>query len=229
MMGNPADEPGSCPDEAEGSLTIEFGWAVEGEIPRLRRYARALTRDLEGAEDLVQHCLARALANQHLWMPGTNLRAWLFTILHNSRASDVRRSVREGAFSEIAMTFMTAVPSQPDARLELRDLDRAIRELPETQRAAVLLIGLEEMTYEQAAEVLGVPTGTVRSRVSRGRAELCKRLLRPRGRKAASLLPRYPATTPYPRDEDWRQSMSETRWRGRNIIGSGGESIPSGG
>jgi RNA polymerase sigma-70 factor (ECF subfamily) len=89
------------------------------------------------------------------------------------------------------MTFMAAAPRHPDARLELRDLDRAINELPEAQRAAVLLIGLEEMTYEQAAEVLGVPVGTVRSWLSRGRAELRKRLLRsrgPKGRGAATSL-----------------------------------------
>lgn len=131
----------------------------------------------------MQKCLAGALAKSRLWVPGTNLRAWLFTILHNLHFSDLRRSVREAAYSQIAMTFMAAAPRHPDARLELRDLDRAINELPEAQRAAVLLIGLEEMTYEQAAEVLGVPVGTVRSWLSRGRAELRKRLLRPRGPK----------------------------------------------
>ena len=131
----------------------------------------------------MQKCLAGALAKSRLWVPGTNLRVWLFTILHNLHFSDLRRSVREAAYSQIAMTFMAAAPRHPDARLELRDLDRAINELPEAQRAAVLLIGLEEMTYEQAAEVLGVPVGTVRSWLSRGRAELRKRLLRPRGPK----------------------------------------------
>ena len=139
----------------------------------------------------MQKCLAGALAKSRLWVPGTNLRAWLFTILHNLHFSDLRRSAREAAYSQIAMTFMAAAPRHPDARLELRDLDRAINELPEAQRAAVLLIGLEEMTYEQAAEVLGVPVGTVRSWLSRGRAELRKRLLRsrgPKGRGAATSL-----------------------------------------
>jgi RNA polymerase sigma-70 factor, ECF subfamily len=177
------------PDEAERSVTIEFARAVEREIPRLRRYALALTCDRQRADDLVQNCLARALAKPHLWTPGTDLRAWLFAILHNLHVSDLRRSAREHACSQIAMTVMTAAPRQPDARLELRDLDQAIGELPETQRAAVLLIGLEEMTYERVAEVLGVPIGTVRSRLSRGRAELRKHLLCPRGRKAVC----YPA------------------------------------
>ena len=192
-------------------MTIEFGRAVEREIPRLRRYAHALTRDRYIAEDLVQNCLARALANRHLWTPGTDLRAWLFAILHNLRVSDLRRSMREDAYNQrvmTVMTVMTAAPRQPDARLELADLDRAISELPEAQRAVVLLVGLEEMTYEQTAEVLSVPIGTVRSRVSRGLAELRKRLLRPampkatrpvepgianRGRRLPSIpLPRVP-------------------------------------
>src|ERR1700720_2608028 len=74
----------------------DFAQLLEVEIPRLRRYARALTRDLTRADDLVQSCLTRAIAKQHLWQPGTDLRAWLFTILHNQHVNDVRRSVREG-------------------------------------------------------------------------------------------------------------------------------------
>ena len=74
----------------------DFARLLETEIPRLRRYARALTRDQSRADDLVQSCLCRAIAKQHLWEPGTNLRAWLFTILHNQHVNDVRRSVREG-------------------------------------------------------------------------------------------------------------------------------------
>src|SRR4029077_2345001 len=79
----------------------DFGRLIEAEIPRLRRYARALTRDVARADDLVQSCLARALAKQHLWQPGTDLRAWLFTILHNQHVNDVRRSVREGVAVDI--------------------------------------------------------------------------------------------------------------------------------
>src|SRR5205814_9471169 len=77
-------------------MESDFSRLVEAEIPRLRRYARALTRDVSRADDLVQSCLTRALAKQHLWQPGTDLRAWLFTILHNQHVNDVRRSVREG-------------------------------------------------------------------------------------------------------------------------------------
>src|SRR5436190_2831610 len=79
----------------------DFALLLQNEIPRLRRYARALTRDVTRADDLVQSCLVRAVAKQHLWQPGTDLRAWLFTILHNQYVNDVRRSAREGANVQI--------------------------------------------------------------------------------------------------------------------------------
>ena len=74
----------------------DFAQLLEEQIPRLRRYARALTHDVERADDLVQSCLERAITKQHLWQPGTDLRAWLFTILHNQHVNEVRHSVREG-------------------------------------------------------------------------------------------------------------------------------------
>jgi RNA polymerase sigma-70 factor (ECF subfamily) len=143
---------------------------IQDEIPRLRRYARALTRDFNAADDLVQDCLARALGKVHLWQRGSDLRAWLFTILHNQFVNQVRRSVREGtaiAAQENSKT-MSSGPTQ-STRLELRDLERAMSKLPEEQRAVILLVGLEGMRYEEVAEVLNVPVGTVRSRLSRGR------------------------------------------------------------
>jgi RNA polymerase sigma-70 factor, ECF subfamily len=148
---------------------------IEAEIPRLRRYARALTRDVTAADDLVQDSLTRALGKLHLWQRGTDLRAWLFTILHNQYVNYVRRSVREGA--AIGLTdsepLLTCAPHQGH-RLELRDLERAIAKLPEEQRSAILLVGLEGMRYEEVAAVLGVPVGTIRSRLSRGRDALRK-------------------------------------------------------
>jgi RNA polymerase sigma-70 factor, ECF subfamily len=147
-----------------------FGKLLEAEIPRLRRYARALTRDAVRADDLVQSCLARALAKSHLWQPGTDLRAWLFTILHNQHVNDVRRAVREGInvpMDDVAPVL--TVPSTQGATLQLRDLDRAMARLPEEQRQVLLLVGLEGMRYEEVAIVLDVPVGTVRSRLSRGR------------------------------------------------------------
>jgi RNA polymerase sigma-70 factor (ECF subfamily) len=143
---------------------------IEEEIPRLRRYARALTRDVTAADDLVQDCLTRALGRIHLWQEGTDLRAWLFTILHNQYVNHVRRSAREGsavALSETEPT-LTSRPNQ-GKQLELRDLERAIAKLPDEQRSVLLLVGLEGMRYEEVASVLDVPVGTVRSRLSRGR------------------------------------------------------------
>jgi RNA polymerase sigma-70 factor, ECF subfamily len=148
----------------------DFARQLETEIPRLRRYARALTRDVSRADDLVQSCLLRAVAKQHLWEPGTDLRAWLFTILHNQHVNIVRSSVREGTAVPIedVASMMTAL-CNIEASLQLRDLDRAIAKLPEEQRQVILLVGLEGMRYEEVAKILRIPVGTVRSRLSRGR------------------------------------------------------------
>src|SRR5438045_6542540 len=153
-------------------MESDFSRLVEAEIPRLRRYARALTRDVSRTDDLDQSCRIRADATQHLWQPGTDLRAWLFTILHNQHVNDVRRSVREGinvAVEEMAPVL--TVQSNAVAVLQLRDLEAAMARLPQEQRQVILLVGLEGMRYEEVAEILGVPVGTVRSRLSRGRAQ----------------------------------------------------------
>jgi RNA polymerase sigma-70 factor (ECF subfamily) len=151
----------------------DFARLVESEVPRLRRYARALTRDVSRADDLVQNCLVRAIAKQHLWQPGTDLRAWLFTILHNQHVNDVRRGVREGAaipVEEVASAL--TVDATAGASLQLRDLERALDRLPDEQKQVLLLVGLEGMRYEEVATILGIPIGTVRSRLSRGRETL---------------------------------------------------------
>jgi RNA polymerase sigma-70 factor (ECF subfamily) len=151
----------------------DLGQKIEAEIPRLRRYARALTRDETSADDLVQDCLERGFGRRHLWQQGTDLRAWLFTILHNQFVNNVRRGVRQGSAVEIRETepaFIRA--ANHEKHLELRDLRRALALLPEEQRSVILLIGLEGMSYEAVAEVIGVPVGTVRSRLSRGREAL---------------------------------------------------------
>jgi RNA polymerase sigma-70 factor (ECF subfamily) len=147
--------------------------AFEAEIPCLQRYALKLTRDAQLAEDLVQESLVRGLDKQHLWQEGTNLRAWLCTILHNQYVNQIRRAVRERSIAELCEIngALTRPPSQ-DKGLELRDLNRALKKLPATQRAAVLLIGLDGMRYDKAAEIVGVRVGTIRSRLSRGREKL---------------------------------------------------------
>jgi RNA polymerase sigma-70 factor, ECF subfamily len=150
----------------------EFARLLEKQIPPPRRYARALTRSTGGADDLVQSCLARALAKEHLWQARTDLRVWLFTILHNIHVGNLRRSMREQDRAEAAIASLALAQPTPAARLELLDLDRAIAKLPEYHRQVILLLGLEGMRYRQAAAILGVPVGTVRSRIARARQSL---------------------------------------------------------
>jgi RNA polymerase sigma-70 factor, ECF subfamily len=162
----------------------EFGRLLESEIPRLRRYARALTRNTAKADDLVQSSLVRALEKQHLWQPGSNLRAWLFTILHNQHVNDVRHSLRQGSLGPVEDAEPAwRVEPVVDSSLQLRDLRCGINTLSHEQREVLLLVGLEGMRYEQVATILGIPVGTVRSRLSRARTTL--RLLMD-GVKAAS-------------------------------------------
>ena len=145
----------------------DFARLLEEQIPRLRRYARALTRDVNRADDLVQSCLVRAIAKQHLWERGTNLRAWLFTIMHNQHVNDVRHSVREGNTVELDEAPELTTQGNAIVSLELRDLETALGKLVPEQREVILLVGLEGMADEEVTTVLEVPVGTMRSRLSR--------------------------------------------------------------
>jgi RNA polymerase sigma-70 factor (ECF subfamily) len=154
-------------------MMAEFNALVVEELPRLRRYAASLTRDRQTAEDLVQETILRALSREALYERDTNIAAWLLTILRNEYISGLRRTGRRGVTVQIdpdAASFVTSSP-QIDT-LVWRDLERALADLPEGQRDAVLLIGLEGMNYAEAASALDVPIGTLRSRVSRGREAL---------------------------------------------------------
>jgi RNA polymerase sigma-70 factor (ECF subfamily) len=139
-------------------------------IPRLRRYARALVGDRATADDLVQDTLERAWAKLHLYRRGTDLRAWLFTVMHNVHVNRVRAS-RVTDTLEDEMPELAQRAPQGDALL-VRDLDRGISRLPAEQRSVLLLVTLEEMSYEQVARTLGIPIGTVMSRLSRAREKL---------------------------------------------------------
>jgi RNA polymerase sigma-70 factor, ECF subfamily len=151
---------------------FNFARMLEAQIPRLRRYARSLTRDVSRGDDLVQSCLTRAVAKQHLWQPGTDLHAWLFTILHHQNVNDVRRSIREGSHVMFEEAPELTVQSNAIPTLQLRDLEAALGRLRLEERQVILLIGLEGMRYDQVAEILNMPIGTVRSRLSRGRDRL---------------------------------------------------------
>ena len=196
---------------------------IEAEIPRLRRYARALTRDVVAADDLVQESLTRALSKLDLWREGTELRAWLFTILHNQYVNHVRRSIRTGTAVELDDTAPAlSRPANQEKRLELRDLDRALGQLPSDQRATILLIGLEGMSYAEVGAVLEIPVGTVRSRLSRGRLALRQLMDVPPGRRAA--------TDVRPADGMRRSCRCEQQGRHcrRSRVGDRGRRRPSG-
>jgi RNA polymerase sigma-70 factor (ECF subfamily) len=166
-----------------------FNSLIDEQIPRLRRYARALTRDPRRADDLVQDTLLRALAKRHLWQPDTNLRAWLFTLMHNQYVNDVRRSAREGQTVEIdTMSNGLTATTDPTASRQLHELRRALAQLPDEQREAILLVGLEGLSYAETAAILAVPVGTVRSRLSRGRGNL-RRLMDMPERAPSNLAP----------------------------------------
>jgi len=165
----------------------DFHDLIEREIPRLRRYARALTRSTDRADDLVQETLLRAVAKAHLWQQGTDIRAWLFTIMHNQYVNMVRRAIREEATVDIEqLSSSLAATTDPTASRQLRELERALGRLPGEQREVILLVGLEGLSYETAAQILGVPVGTVRSRLSRGRDALRRLMDLPDGSHPAS-------------------------------------------
>jgi RNA polymerase sigma-70 factor (ECF subfamily) len=145
----------------------EFQERIEAAIPALRRYARALTRDHETADDIVQDTLVRALRSEHLFLGG-DVRAWLYTILTNLNRNRLRSLSRRPPLSPIKDADATT--SGPDSGG--RDISRALDELAEDQRATLLLVVLEGLTYREAAEVQGVPIGTVMSRLARARAQI---------------------------------------------------------
>lgn len=139
-------------------------------LPRLRRYARALTEDVTRADDLVQDTLERALLKLDLWQPGTDLRAWLFTLMHNLFINQIRSHRPPDSALDEALDIPVS-GGQMEA-LGARDIHAALARLPHQQREVMLLVGLEQFAYVEAAQVLGVPVGTVMSRLSRARERM---------------------------------------------------------
>lgn len=150
----------------------EFLEGIEGHIPALRRYARALTGNADLADDLVQDCLERAIRRKALWRQDGSLKAWLYTILLNL-FRNARRREKRVRFD--AMETMIADPAQAPAqpgRLALNEVGRAITRLPDDQREALLLVVIEGQSYAEAAGILGIPVGTLMSRLGRARTAL---------------------------------------------------------
>jgi RNA polymerase sigma-70 factor (ECF subfamily) len=144
-------------------------------IPGLRRYARALVRDPDRADDLVQDCLERALGKGHLWQPrpgGQGLRAWLLTIMHNLHIDQARRRTSMPPEVPLEASGPLAEPARQSDRIALGELAAALDRLPDDQREVLLLVGLEGMSYRDAATVMAVPMGTVMSRLARARERL---------------------------------------------------------
>lgn len=145
---------------------------IEDHIPHLRRYARHLAHSPAAADDLVQDCLARALAKAHLFRPGTNLRAWLFTILRNAFISGKRKRKREVEDADEHHAGRLVAAPRQDGAAELGSFRRALSRLPQDQREALMLVGAVGFTYEEAAEVCNCSSGTIKSRVNRARRRL---------------------------------------------------------
>lgn len=140
-------------------------------VPRLRRYARALVRDRDDADDLVQDTLERAWAKSGLWRGVADMRAWLFGIMHNLHVDGVRRPRLQTIVMDDETPESPVAPTQ-DERLAVLDLQAALDQLPVEQKEILVLIALEDMAYADVAKTLGIPMGTVMSRLSRGRERL---------------------------------------------------------
>ena len=164
--------------------------SLVGHIPDLRRYARSLTGDAWAADDLVQDTLERACARWQLWQAGSDLRAWLFTLMHNLFVDGARRAVRQQAqgrrvdVDDVA-DELVAPAGTPEHAL---DLQACLLRLPAEQREALLLVTLQDLGYEEVARITGVPVGTVMSRLSRARSRL-RELMEGAGPAAASAAP----------------------------------------
>lgn len=167
MAVTPRPEP-AVPEAADTALRTQ----VLELLPALRAFARSLTRNRTEADDLVQETLLKALANIHRFDPGTNLRAWLFTILRNTYYTDMRKRRRENeGLAALSHQETNVGPSQEWA-MTLKSLQDALTHLPDDQREALVLVGAAGLSYEEAAEVCGCALGTIKSRVNRARAKL---------------------------------------------------------
>ena len=143
-------------------------------LPELRGFARFLARDRAAADDLVQDAVMRALAALGQFQPGTSLKAWMFTILRNAFYEQIRRSKREAAAIEAKFDAEEHTEPQQDARSDINDLQELIWTLPPLLREALILVGAQELSHDEAAAVCNVPVGTMKARLSRARVALAQ-------------------------------------------------------
>lgn len=149
---------------------METNLVVE-HIPRLRRYARVLTRDPHAVDDLVQDTLERALNKLHLWRPGSDMRAWLFSVMHSVFVNQWHFTRAEAGIDPDSLPDLGNQATHV-SRIELAEMQKALLSLPGEQRDVLLLIAVEELSYAQTAKRLAIPIGTVMSRLSRARQRL---------------------------------------------------------
>ena len=148
--------------------------AILAEIPRLSRYARALLRDRDSADDLVQDCLERALARIDNWRTGENPRRWLFTIMHHLFVDQMRKTKRRAEVVMLTLDDSEALssPAEQAESIASREIMDALQAISPERRAALVIVGIEGFSYAEAATMLGIPAGTLMSRIARGREEL---------------------------------------------------------
>lgn len=160
------------PKDRTSLSDAEFKKQLAEVIPHLRAFGRSLSGNRDVADDLVQETLLKAWAARERFQAGTNMRAWTFIILRNYYLSQMRRSRFRGEWDELAADRMLAAPAGQDKQVELSDMQRALMQLPQSQREALILVGAGGFAYEEAAEICEVAVGTIKSRVARGRAAL---------------------------------------------------------
>jgi RNA polymerase sigma-70 factor, ECF subfamily len=156
-------------------------------IPNMRAFAISLCGNRDRADDLVQEALVKAWNHLESFEQGTNLKAWLFTILRNAYFSELRKSKREVADSDGQLAARLSVPAEQQGHLELMDLNNALAQLPPDQREALILVGAEGFSYEDAATISGCAVGTVKSRVNRARVKVSQLLTAPAGEDTAAI------------------------------------------
>jgi RNA polymerase sigma-70 factor, ECF subfamily len=161
---------------------MDFRSQLTAELPHLRRFSRALVGDAAVADDLVQDCLERALVKSHLYDPARPLRAWLYAVLRNLYISSLRRDHRSAVVKSVddLTGGEGSTPADQEERLSVALIAEALDRLPQQHREVIVLVALEEMSYRDAAEITGVPIGTVMSRLSRARGSL-QQILEDRG------------------------------------------------
>lgn len=153
-----------------------FGARMVAQMPYLRAFAISLSGSYSLADDLVQETLVKAWSHADSFQPGTNFRAWLVTILRNTYFSDYRKRSREVQDSDNVLAEQIPVKGGQEAKATMADVQNALNELPPEQREILLMIGITELSYEEAAQICNVPIGTVKSRLNRARAKLAEHL-----------------------------------------------------